>query len=1099
MRRLLNTMIAVGGLIILTSTEAAVKNVAWLQGTSLNNGSSVLKSTEPMGIKWAAYSSIDPSIYDHSLANPTKLVVRKDGDYLVGATLPMKGTGVRSVQAIEVFVNGQAVPGAISRCSYIRVDSGQDESSAHLACLLPGLSANDEIELKSYKATQNRVAVNMETASLYVERVADTRNVFSGTATEAVGGSMLNLREEEVEAGELALVWNSDRTGDAFGHSGETITLKDKGSYLVLVNVPLQGNVIRASVGLQLWLGGYEEGDIAIGGRAQQGFIRNVSNHDKSSIHFSGLITTTEANQDLVVETLQLAATGEITMGDKEASIYIEKVNDQSGLFFSTAETLVYTDNWNPLEEDSVFWESEERIIDEGRFGHNDDEGQSIVIRKGGSYLLVYNDVLEGGSARSNPRITVEVNGKKVAGAQSKAHYIRNADGHSASSGSLVFLLEDLESDDVVSVSAAQEGGGGEVYAQEKALLLLQHKQSLILPDGDTTPPRIIAFQQIMKSPRGRPADGFSLAIQDMGSKLDKTTLKATLDGKAVKLKPIKDGDMTTVTYLVPGDGVWMQVNVSFSDTNGRSHEMSFFGNPPPTPPPFDETKTQIALPLPEPPVIDGIIDLAGGESWAWAGGAAGEFWRIEYDENLADGIRGGAIGDNGSPPEDTQDLGMRVFAGYDTDNLYVAVRVQDDILSEDSAEAESQNGETWMDDSVEIFIDGNNSNFATRDTSGTNPDVVGSGGQFVISVNNAIRDQEAGNPGYGEDEPWYALVVTGDTGYEAEFRIALNVIGNPKPGDVIGFTVGVNDDDDDGPAERQILWVGIPHTEASYGNLLLEGRTYTAPKKAAPLIDGVIGADEYTNAELIYITPHNGLYDLASGDDAWDSSDHSFSAWVTHDYEAVYVAVDLRDDIIVTDSADAGTEDGQTWNDDSVEIFFDSDDSNDAGRGTKGFEGQYVLSANGAWRDNEANNPKFGKSGDWFAATSTTGKGYQVEFKIKKSALSNPADGASLGFNIAINDDDGQNGSRKAQLNWSGRPHSEFTYGRLILEEGEGGGPPPAISAKINNDGTVTITFEGKLQAATSVNGPWADVEGATSPLTIPADQAQQYGRAVR
>ena len=109
-----------------------------------------------------------------------------------------------------------------------------------------------------------------------------------------------------------------------------------------------------------------------------------------------------------------------------------------------------------------------------------------------------------------------------------------------------------------------------------------------------------------------------------MGSKLDKTTLKATLDGKAVKLKPIKDGDLTTVTYLVPGDGVWMQVNVSFSATNGNSHEMSFFGNPPPTPAPFDETKTQIALPLPVPPGIDGIIDLAGGESWAWAGGASG-------------------------------------------------------------------------------------------------------------------------------------------------------------------------------------------------------------------------------------------------------------------------------------------------------------------------------------------------------------------------------------------------------------------------------------------------------------------------------------------
>jgi len=57
----------------------------------------------------------------------------------------------------------------------------------------------------------------------------------------------------------------------------------------------------------------------------------------------------------------------------------------------------------------------------------------------------------------------------------------------------------------------------------------------------------------------------------------------------------------------------------------------------------------------------------------------------------------------------------------------------------------------------------------------------------------------------------------------------------------------------------------------------------------------------------------------------------------------------------------------------------------------------------------------------------------------------------------------------------------------------------PPTISVVNNGDGTVTVTFEGKLQAATSVNGPWADVEGATSPLTIPSDQAAQFGRAVR
>ena len=67
-----------------------------------------------------------------------------------------------------------------------------------------------------------------------------------------------------------------------------------------------------------------------------------------------------------------------------------------------------------------------------------------------------------------------------------------------------------------------------------------------------------------------------------------------------------------------------------------------------------------------------------------------------------------------------------------------------------------------------------------------------------------------------------------------------------------------------------------------------------------------------------------------------------------------------------------------------------------------------------------------------------------------------------------------------------------------MILEEGEGGGPPPSISARLNDNGTVTVTFDGKLQTAPTVNGPWQDVSGA-SPLVLPADQAKRFGRAVR
>jgi len=55
----------------------------------------------------------------------------------------------------------------------------------------------------------------------------------------------------------------------------------------------------------------------------------------------------------------------------------------------------------------------------------------------------------------------------------------------------------------------------------------------------------------------------------------------------------------------------------------------------------------------------------------------------------------------------------------------------------------------------------------------------------------------------------------------------------------------------------------------------------------------------------------------------------------------------------------------------------------------------------------------------------------------------------------------------------------------------------PPTISISRNGDGSVTATFEGKLQLAPTVNGPWTD-SNETSPATVSPDGDALFGRAV-
>src|SRR5262249_1386268 len=77
------------------------------------------------------------------------------------------------------------------------------------------------------------------------------------------------------------------------------------------------------------------------------------------------------------------------------------------------------------------------------------------------------------------------------------------------------------------------------------------------------------------------------------------------------------------------------------------------------------------------------------------------------------------------------------------------------------------------------------------------------------------------------------------------------------------------------------------------------------------------------------------------------------------------------------------------------------------------------------------------------------------VELVIKKSALFDPVDGATLAFNVALNDDDNANDPNRLQPKsyslWTGHEFQPFTYGNLILL-GTNGAPPVSTNITIKS-----------------------------------------------
>lgn len=162
-----------------------------------------------------------------------------------------------------------------------------------------------------------------------------------------------------------------------------------------------------------------------------------------------------------------------------------------------------------------------------------------------------------------------------------------------------------------------------------------------------------------------------------------------------------------------------------------------------------------------DPIVVDGVLDE--------------EVWDIRTP--VAKPILG--------TPNNTAKFG----ALWDDDYLYIGFEISDSTLYNDSI---SQ----WDDDSVEVYIDGDNSKGIYYDANDR---------QFALRWNDTVLWEKNGNTS-GAHYAWSAV----PGGYAVEFAVPWSNIGIvPSADHIIGLDIANNDDDSGGLRDSQLMWFG--------------------------------------------------------------------------------------------------------------------------------------------------------------------------------------------------------------------------------------------------------------------------------------------------
>ena len=194
-------------------------------------------------------------------------------------------------------------------------------------------------------------------------------------------------------------------------------------------------------------------------------------------------------------------------------------------------------------------------------------------------------------------------------------------------------------------------------------------------------------------------------------------------------------------------------------------------------------------------PILDGVMD---------------DVWLYSTEQFITNT-------NTGAEPTSPADGSGSWWALWDPEYLYLLVNVNDEALVQDS-----DPGQGWLDDRIEIFIDGDNSKDDATDGSNDY--------QYCFRWNHGIVEIPVEwylSPGSLQGVEYG--VTTTDTGYIVEVKLSwLTMIGRLVQLDrLIGIDVAIDDDDDGGDVDTQFSWYmdvdgGSPHVPNLWGTAML-------------------------------------------------------------------------------------------------------------------------------------------------------------------------------------------------------------------------------------------------------------------------------------